>query len=128
MERSTTDEQRTDGGTARDVSPLIQLFTPRSKAAIVATLIEAGGEPKTVSELGELSEKVNSSAFNRYKGDLKAVGLLVEAGKRGNAQTYRLDTDGPVGPALQMVDELMREGETPLLLDEEYLVDGESSQ
>lgn len=102
-------------------SPFLRLFSPRAKAAIVDALLEAGGEPKTVSELTEMNEHVTTSSFNRHRDDLEEYGLMVRCGKRGNAQTYAIDTDHPLAQALKMVENVILTGQTPVVLDEEYI-------
>lgn len=102
-------------------SPFEKLLSPRSRVAILDVLVEEGGRALTVQEMVDRSDQITTSSFNRQKDDILEYGVIVEAGKRGNAQTYALNADHPVAQALKMVDNLLTWGKTPLLVDEEYL-------
>lgn len=102
-------------------SPFLGLFSPRAKAAIIDALLDAAGEPKTVSELTEMNEHVTTSSFHRHHDELETYGVIVRCGKRGNAQTYAINSEHPLVQTLKMIENVILTGQTPILLEEEYI-------
>lgn len=98
-----------------------RVLTPRTRAAIIDVLVNARGEALSVSQMVDENTQVSTSSFERHKDDLLAYGLIVEAGKVGNAQTYALNTEHPGAQLLAMFDNVMLWGETPMMLDEQFI-------
>ena len=123
--RPETESEDTDGADAyRTVFE--DLLTPRTRAAILDVLVEARGQPLSVTQMTRENPNVSSSSFDRHRDDLLAYGVMEKAGKVGNAMTYRLSRTHPAAQLLAMLDNIMLYGETPMLLDE-YFVSGEDA-
>jgi hypothetical protein len=65
------------------------------------------------------------TGVNRHREALLDLGVLLRAGKRGNAQTYALATEHPVAQVLVMLDDLLQWGETPVCLDGRFVTASE---
>lgn len=98
-----------------------EILTPRTRAAILDVLVYARGEALTVSQMADENPRVSASSFDRHKDDLLDFGLMVEAGKIGNAMTYALNTDHPGAQVLAMLDNVMLWGETPMMLGKQFI-------
>lgn len=108
-------------------SPFNQLFAPRAKAAILDILVEERGTPLTAKEIVDRSDDVSRSSFGNYCDELLEYGVMVEDGKVGNAMTYRLNIDHPVARCLVMLDNLIIDGETPMLIQEQFITTQETT-
>jgi predicted transcriptional regulator len=102
---------------------VFRLMTPRTRAAIVDALLQANDEPITAQNLADQHSGFNVASFNRHRDQLIELGVLIEAGKQGNATTYRLNTNHPAVQLLGMVNQVYTHGSTPLLLNEKFLRD-----
>lgn len=98
--------------------PLHRLLTPAASAASLAALARAS-EPLTGAEIAEAAN-LSRSAFDRNKDDLLESGVVETAGKKGNAQTYRLAPGRPVAQLLQMASNVANFGVTPDLFDRTF--------
>lgn len=101
-------------------SMLSMLLTPAKRFEILDTLLEAGEEALTVSEMSERGD-VTSSSFNRHKDMLLDLGVIVEAGKRGNAQMYRVNINHPAIQILMDLQDVMIHGGTVQYLHDRFI-------
>lgn len=103
-----------------------RLFTPKSRAVIIDALLGYRGEPATVRQIvdHDLEGGLSTSSFNRQRDALLDLGVMVETGKQGNAMTYALNTEHPVVQLLVMMENVVEWGETPQLLEDQFLIEG----
>ena len=99
---------------------VFELMTPRARGAIVDALLQAPDEPRTAQEIADAHSGVTVPSFNRHRDTLLQFGVLLESEKRGNAQTYRLNTNHPAVQLLGMINQVYNHGTTPPLLDEKF--------
>ena len=99
---------------------VFELMTPRSRGAIVDALLQMADEPRTAREIADAHSDVTVPSFNRHRDALRDFGVLLESEKRGNAQTYRLNTNHPTVQLLGMINQVYNHGTTPPLLDEKF--------
>lgn len=99
------------------------LFTPKTRALVVDVLVGERGDALTAKEIVNHHEDLSVTGFNRHREPLLGLGVVVEAGKRGNAMTYALNTRHPVAQLLAMLDNVTMWGETPALLETQFLTD-----
>lgn len=102
-----------------------QLFAPKSRTLILDALLAAEGDPRTADQIAAWNDDLSVSGFNRHRDALLELGVMIEAGKVGNAMTYRLNEDHPVAQLLAMLGNVTFAGETPMTLDPAFLADGE---
>ena len=102
-----------------------KMLTPRTRAAIIDTLVEARGDALSVKQMTEQNPHISTSSFERHRDDLIAYGVMEEAGKVGNAMTYRLRTEHPAAQLLAMLDNILMYGETPQMLDDYFVSEAE---
>lgn len=111
-------------GTVEDAAdaetPFTALLAPETRVRIIGALLEAGGEPLSVARLCEIAG-VSKASFARHKTALLTVGVMREADKVGNAQRYALDVDHPAAQVLAMLDNVLTWGQTPELLEEQFI-------
>ena len=117
-------------GPERESGPLFaQLFTPKSRALILDVLVSERGDALTVSEIVDYSTGgLAKSSVHNHIDDLITLGVVEDAGKKGNAQTYQLNTSHPVAQLLAMLDNVLMWGRTPTLLDEAFVFEGDSHE
>lgn len=117
-------------GPEREAGPLFaQLFTPKSRALILDVLVSERGDALTVSEIVDYSTGgLGKSSVHNHIDDLITLGVVEDAGKKGNAQTYQLNTSHPVAQLLAMLDNVLMWGRTPTLLDEAFIFEGDSHE
>lgn len=101
-----------------------QLVTPPARARILDVLLSSPDEAWTVRELADRHQNLSKSSVSREKDALVAAGVIVAAGKKGNAETYRLNRDHPVTQLLRMLSAVTAWGRTPNLLDAQWIADG----
>ena len=106
-------------------SAFSQLFTPKTRALILDVLVSERGTALSVQEIADQHEDLSVTGVNRHRDALLDFGVMVDAGKRGNATTYALATDHPVAQVLIMLDDLLQWGETPVSLDEAFTSDSD---
>lgn len=106
-------------------SAFSELFTPKTRALLLDVVVGERGRALTASEIADRHPDLSVTGVNRHREALIELGVLVTAGKRGNAQTYALATEHPVAQALVMLDDLLQWGETPVRLDARFLVEGD---
>lgn len=70
--------------------PIIDVFAKPSNVRIMTVLVNAGGLPMTVSDITEQAGVTSQSVYNNIDR-LKAYGLVSDADKIGNTQTYKVD-------------------------------------
>lgn len=99
---------------------IFELLTPRARGAIIDALLQAADEPRTAQEIADAHSGVTVPSFNRHREALQEFGVLLESGKRGNARTYRLNTNHPAVQLLGMINQVYNHGTTPPLLDEKF--------
>lgn len=102
-----------------------QLFTPKTRALVLDVLVSERGEALTAQEIADHHEDLSVTGVNRHRDALVDLGIIVEDGKRGNAQTYALAQTHPVAQVLAMLDDLLMWGETRPTLDEQFLTDAD---
>lgn len=98
-----------------------QLLTPTARASILDILVRYADEPLTVAEICEKTDRVSKATFTRHKEPLLDFGVIEEAGKKGNAQTYRANVYHPAVQLLAMVESVLVHGTTRLLLDDRFI-------
>lgn len=114
-EQSVDEEYRTE---------VFELMTPRARGAIVDAMLQSNDEPMTAQEIADSHSGVTVPSFNRHRESLvDEFGILLNSGKRGNAQTYRLNTNHPAVQLLGMINQVFTHGTTPPLLDEQFYRD-----
>lgn len=101
-----------------------QLFAPKSRTLIFDALLAAEGEPRSAQQIAAWNDDLSVSGFNRHREALLDLGVMIEAGKVGNAMTYKLNEAHPVAQLLSMVSNVTFAGETPMNLDSSFLADG----
>lgn len=106
-------------------SAFTQLFAPKTRALILDVLVGERGGALTAREIADRRGDLSVTGVNRHRDALHDPGVLVETGKRGNAQTYALATEHPVAQVLVMLDDLLLWGETPVSLDERFVADSD---
>lgn len=106
-------------------SAFSQLFTPKTRALLLDVLVGERGDALTVREIADRHPDLSVTGVNRHREALIDLGVLVRAGKHGNAQTYALARNHPVARVLVMLDDLLQWGETPVRLDERFVTDSE---
>ena len=124
----TPDDVRADHQAAIDdladsdveTSAFRALFDPPARAAILDALLISHPDPLTASEICEVSG-ITKSPFYDQIDYLLVAGVVHEAGKRGNAQTYVLATGHPVAQLLAMAKEVQTRGQTPMLLEDQFV-------
>lgn len=102
-----------------DIDPFRALFTPRSRGEVLHALLGVK-EPLTAAEFCD-RHNISRSTFGDHIDVLVAAGVVEEAGRRANAQTYRRNSAHPVTQLLIMAETAQSTGFTPLLLDEEFI-------
>ena len=114
-----------DGGIVIDPqqheSPFKRLFGAPTKVAILDVLLSAPNRELTASEIVDQRDDLSRSSFDRQREDLLEFGVLVETGKTANARTYALNTDHPTTQVLQMLQNVILTGWTPMVLDEDRI-------
>lgn len=103
-----------------------QLFTPKSRALILNALVAQPDEGLTVSEIVGQADGLGKSSVHNHIDALVDLDIVVDAGMKGNARTYRLNTAHPIGQLLTMIENVFMWGRTPQNLDEAFLFDGDS--
>jgi len=111
----TQSEHYNDGST----SPFVELFVPRTRGKILFALLGTD-DALTEAEIVDRAD-VGRSAAHQHLVALTDTGVVVEAGKRGNAQTYRIRREHPTVQALRMASIAQRHGTTPQLLEEQFI-------
>lgn len=101
-----------------------QLFVPKTRALVVDVLVGERGDALTAREIANQHDDLSVSGVNRHREPLLDFGVIVKAGKRGNAMTYALNTSHPVAQLLAMTDDIMLWGRTELVLGDQFLADG----
>jgi hypothetical protein len=115
-------DETADPDSAADVATAFErLFAPRTRAGVIDVLWSDPERAWTVAEIVDHSGNVSTSGFERHKDALLSTGVVQEAGKKGNAQTYRLNTRHPVAQLLVMLDTVIGYGRTPMLLEEQFV-------
>jgi DNA-binding transcriptional ArsR family regulator len=104
----------------------VQAFTPKSRALILHVLLSQPAEALTISEIAAYPVELAKSSIHGHIDALVDLGLVVEAGKKGNAQTYRLENRHPVIQLLAMIDNVFQLGRTPQYLGEQFVFEGDS--
>jgi hypothetical protein len=99
------------------------LFVPKSRALILDALISARGDALSAQIIANHHDDLSVSGVNRHREALLDQGVVVEAGKVGNAMTYQLNEHHPVVQLLAMLDNIVMWGETPMLLNEEFIAE-----
>lgn len=134
-----TDEPRTDGGmTPDDVretaetirsqmddpdatsSPFRALFAPPTRVAILDVLLQHQSDDLTKSDICDAGG-ISESPFYDHIGFLVDAGVVVKGEKVANAQTWRINRDHPVAQLLAMAKRVQAFGQTPDLLDEQFV-------
>jgi hypothetical protein len=111
-----------DSGDAASVATTFQkLLVPRAKVAVYDTLLDNGNEPLTISQMTDRSQNLSRSTLDRHKTLLLGTEVLIEAGRVGNAMTYKLNEEHPVVQLLIMLDTVSTYGTTPQLLEEPFI-------
>lgn len=103
-----------------------QLFVPKTRALVLDVLVGERGDALTAQEIANHHEDLSVSGFNRHREALLDFGVIVEAGKRGNAMTYALNRRHPVTQLLVMVDDVTMWGQTQLVLEEQFLTESDT--
>lgn len=106
-------------------SAFSELFTPKTRALLLDVLVGERGDALTAREIADRHPDLSVTGVNRHREALLDLGVLVPAGKRGNARTYALASEHPVAQVLVMLDDLLQWGETPVRLDERFVSDAE---
>lgn len=99
------------------------LFTPKSRTLILDALISARSDAISAQTIANHHDDLSVTGVNRHREALIDLGVVVEAGKVGNAMTYQLNRDHPVVQLLAMLDNLVVGGETPILLNEDFVAE-----
>lgn len=107
---------------------LVSLFTPRSRALLIDSWVREGEKPITVTELAESSSDLTRQTVHSHIGPLVELGFIIEAGKKGNAQTYQLNIRNPLVQVVHMMSNLGRFGRTNFLLERDFLVPGPNGE
>lgn len=103
-----------------DDSDLVQLLTPDSRFRVLDALLGVNGEPQTESQVAEQAD-VSQASANRHLKGLVDDDLVHLADKVGNARRYRANTDHPLVQVLAMGDRILRFGQSPQLLDDQWV-------
>lgn len=104
---------------------IAELFTPRSRAILIDTWLDFGSEPVTITEVAERSDQLTRQTAHSHLDALEnEFGIVVEAGKKGNATAYRLNYRNPIVQCVQMLAHIGRFGRTNLLIEREFLAPG----
>lgn len=98
-----------------------QLLTPTARAVILDILITEATNALTVAEICEQTDRVSKATFTRHKEALLDFGVIEEAGKKGNAQTYRANVYHPAVQLLAMLRLVLNFGQTRMLLDKRFI-------
>ena len=104
----------------------VQAFTPKSRALILHVLLSQRDEALTISEIASYPVELAKSSVHDHIDVLVDLGLVYKAGKKGNAQTYRLEDRHPVIQLLAMIDNVFLLGRTPQYLGEQFVFEGDS--
>lgn len=102
---------------------VFNLMTPRTRGAIVDALLQAGDTEMTAQQLADSHSGFTVNSFNNHRDTLLDFGVLVKTGHRGNATTYRLNTEHPAVALLGMINQVYTHGTSPQLLDEQFIRD-----
>jgi len=100
-----------------------QLVTPATRARVLDVLLVEPGEAWTITEIAQQNDRLSVSSISREKDALLDAGVIVTAGKKGNAQTYQLNFGHPVAELLRMLTATTTWGKTPALLDEHWIAE-----
>jgi DNA-binding transcriptional ArsR family regulator len=122
--RPTPDEPDVVDDLAEAKTALESLLTPRARLGILQELIHAnkmGEEPLTQSNLTDRNARVSRSAFYNHIDALLDYGVVEETDKVGNARRFRVVTEHPAVQALAMLDNIMMWGQTPQMLDDQFI-------
>jgi DNA-binding transcriptional ArsR family regulator len=103
-------------------SAFVELFVPRTRGKLLFALLGAGGTALTEKELVDRAD-VGRSAAHQHLLALADTPLVTTAGKKGNAQTYRIRHEHPTVQALRMASTVMRHGMTPQHVEEQFIGD-----
>lgn len=95
------------------------LFTPRARAIVLDVLLGTD-QPLSAAQICEEGE-ISTTTFNDHRGALLDLGVIRRAGKVSNATTYELDRGHPAAQLLKMLDNVLRFGSTPMVLDERFV-------
>lgn len=100
-------------------TPFAELLTPRARVQIIDALLGAN-EDLTASEVCDMAG-IDRSTFHAHEDFLLTTGLVERPKKKGNAWVYRLNPHHPVVQLLTMADVVFRHGETPMLLEGQFV-------
>lgn len=106
----------------------VQAFTPKSRALILHVLLSNRDEALTISEIAAYPVELATSSVHDHIDALIDLGLVAKAGKKGNAQTYRLEDRHPVVQLLAMIDTVFLWGRTPQYLEEQFVFEGDGEE
>ena len=98
-----------------------QLLTPTARAVILDILVRYADDALTVTEVCEKTDRVSKVTFARHKEPLLDFGVIEQAGKKGNAQTYRANVYHPAVQPVAMLWSVLNFGQTRMLLDERFI-------
>jgi len=101
-------------------SLLAAALTPRSRVQIIDVLLGAADERLSAAEICEAAG-IDRGTFTRQERPLVDLGVMEQAGRVGNARTYRLNRTHPVVQLLGMLDQVFRFGTAAELLDEQFV-------
>jgi hypothetical protein len=104
----------------------VQAFTPKSRPLILHVLLRQPDEALTITEIAAKSTELGTSSIHNHIDALIDLGLVYEAGKKGNAQTYQLEARHPVVQLLAMINNVFLWGRTPPSLDEQFVFEGDA--
>ena len=101
-----------------------RLLTPKTRALVVEVLADEGDMPLTTKKIANNHPDLSVSGVNRQKDTLLDLGVMIEAGKCGDAQQYRLNTKHPFAQLLQMFISIGGWGRTAPMLGEQFVFEG----
>lgn len=97
----------------------VELFTPRARMYMLDVLLQAD-EPLTAKEICDRAD-IDRSTFDAHLDYLLTTGVVIRPKKKGNAWVFELNDRHPVAQLLLMADVVFRHGQTPMLLEEQFL-------
>lgn len=88
-------------------NPIIEVFNKPSNLRVLVTLIDAGGNPLSVSDIAEQAD-VDPQTFYNNEDLLLKYGLIEKADKIGNAQRYQVDLSSePIQALMNLYDTMI---------------------
>lgn len=102
------------------------LFTPRKRGRLLHAILglhDPEQDMQVARTASEICERygISRSAFGDHIDILVAADVVEKRGKRGNAMTYAPNRAHPVVQLLTMTKTVQRHGQTPDLLDDQFI-------